>query len=136
MNPRKFSILVAALALVVSALACGAGEPTLTDARTAKDSEGALPATVFNEFDTIFVVGSLSGIQAGNTIETRWYVENVDGYDPGYYIDSSMLSFDNSNYNTFFFEFPAPSSGWPFGTYKVEIYFNDVLHSTLQYGVQ
>lgn len=136
MKSRNLSILLAVAALVIASLACAAGEPTLSNARMAKDSDGNQTTAVFGAFDTIYAVGDLSGIQAGNSVETRWYVEDVEGYEPNYLIDSSSLSFENSNYKSFYFEFPAPSGGWPSGTYKVEIYFNGTLHDTLQYSVQ
>lgn len=136
MKLRNLSILFAIAALVVAALACAAGEPSLLNARMAKDSNGDQPSTVFGAFDTIYVVGDLRNIQAGNSVETRWYVDRVEGYDPNYEIDRSLLSFESSQYDFFYFEFPAPSGGWPSGTYKVEVYFNGALHTTLQYSVQ
>ena len=56
MKSKKLSILLAVLALIISTLACAlGGEPTLSNVRTAKDQDGAQPASIFATTETVFV---------------------------------------------------------------------------------
>ena len=137
MKSKKFSILLALIALIVASLACGGPtEPTMSNVRMAKDQDGNQPATTFGVSETIFVVGDLAAMQVGNAVETRWFTDNVDGYDPNFLIDSSSLTIDTANTDYFYFEFAAPPDGWPTGTYKVEVYLNGTLNTVTQYTVQ
>ena len=134
---RKFSILLALLALIASTLACAAGEPTLSNVRTAKDDSGKELSSVFSPTDTIYVVGDLTNGKKGNVVSSKWMVSNVEGYDPGYVIDDVDLTLDKDQLAyTINFYFEPPTDGWPAGTYKVEVYFNTVLNSTVEFTVQ
>jgi hypothetical protein len=139
MKSKKLSIVVAVLALIISTLACsfGSSEPTLSNVRTAKDENGDQTSSVFSTTDTIYVVGDISNGKQGNVVSSKWMVSNVEGYDPGYVIDSVDLTLDKDQFSysvNFFFE--PPTDGWPAGTYKVEVSFNGVLNSTVEYTVQ
>ena len=136
MNTKKFSILLAAIVLIASQLACAAGEPTFSNVRTARDADGAQPASTFGSFDTIYVVGDLANGVIGNNITARLYVDNVEGYDPNFFVGEAAIDVDEDNITLIYFYFEPPTDGWPAGTYKVEVYFNGALNSTLNYAVQ
>lgn len=130
---------LAALALIISTLACsiGSGEPTLSNVRTAKDENGEQVSSVFSTTDTIYVVGDISNGKQGNVVSSKWMVSNVEGYDPGYVIDEVDLTLDKDQFSysvNFYFE--PPTDGWPAGTYKVEVSFNGTLNSTVEYTVE
>ena len=135
---KKFSILLAALALVVSTLACALGKPTLSNTRTAKDQDGKQPTSVFNTTDTIYVVSDLSNGVKGNVVSSKWYAVDVPNADPNSLIDQADIPVEEDSFNgTIYFYFPPPNNGqWPTGTYKVEIYFNGALSSTTEFTVQ
>ncbi len=134
---RRFSILLAVLALVAATLACAAGEPTLSNVRTARDADGKDQTSVFAPTDTIYVVSDLANGKQGNKVSSKWMVDSVEGYDTGYVIDSVDITLDKDQLAyTVNFYFEPPTDGWPKGTYKVEVYFNDVLNSTVNYTVQ
>lgn len=137
MNKKKLSILLAAIVLIAAQLACAAGDPSLSNVRTAKDQDGAQPSTTFGAFDTIYVVADLSNGVAGNQVTSRWYAENVPGLDSNYFIDESSIDVTESSFNgTIYFYFPPQTDGWPAGTYKVEVYFNGTLNTTVNFTVQ
>ena len=137
MNTKKFSILLAALMLILVQLACAAGEPTLSNSRTALDQDGTQPASTFGAFDTVYVVSDLANGVAGNVITSRWYAENVEGLDPNFLLDEADINVTEESFNgTVYFFFEPPTDGWPTGTYKVEIYFNGALSSTVTFSVQ
>jgi hypothetical protein len=138
MKSKKLSILLAVIALIVSTLACAAGgEPTLSNVRTAKDEDGAQPATIFGATDTIYVVTDLSNGVKGNLVTSKWYAVDVVDVEPNFLIDTAEKSIEDDSFSgTVFFYFEPPTDGWPAGTYKVEIYFNAALNSTVQFTVQ
>lgn len=137
MKSNKIKILLAVIALIISTLACAAGTPTLSNIRVAKDQDGAQVASVFSATDTIYVVGDLTNGVAGNVVTSKWTVVSVEGYDPGYLIDSVDLTLDKDQLAyTVYFYFPPPEGGWPVGTYQVEVLFNGTSVSTVQFSVQ
>lgn len=137
MKSKKFSILLAALMLVLVQLACAAGEPTLTGTRTSFDQDGTQQSSTFGAFDTVYVVSDLENGVAGNVITSRWYAENVDGLDPNFFLDEADINVTEESFNgTVYFFFEPPTDGWPAGTYKVEVLFNGVLSATVNFSVQ
>ena len=137
MKSKKLSILLAALALIVAQLACAFGEPTLSNVRTALDSDGVQATSTFGAFDTVYVVSDLSNGVAGNIITSKWYAENVSGVDPNFLIDEADINVTEESFNgTIYFYFEPPTDGWPSGTYRVEVYFNGALTGTVTFQVQ
>jgi hypothetical protein len=135
---KKFSILLAVLALVASTLACALGEPTLDNVRTAKDQDGNQPTSVFSTTDTVYVVSDLSNGVKGNTISSKWYAVDVADTEPNLLIDEADIPIEDDSFTgNIYFYFPPPLDGqWPVGSYKVEVYFNGVLTSTVNFTVQ
>lgn len=140
MNTKKFSILLAALLLIVVQLACAlGGEPTLSNSRTAYDQDGAQPSSTFGAFDTVYVVSDLANGAAGNVVTSRWFAENVDGLEPNFFLDEADINVTEADapFNgTIYFFFEPPTDGWPAGTYAVEILFNGTLSATVNFTVQ
>ena len=136
MNAKKLSILLATIVLIAAQLACAVGEPTLSNVRVASDEQGNQPNTIFGSTDTVYVVGDLANAVEGNQITSRWYAEDVPGVDPNFFIDESAIDVGVDPIDYVYFYFPAPADGWPAGTYKVEVYFNGVLNSTVNFTVQ
>lgn len=139
MNTKRFSILLAALMLVLVQLACAAGEPALSGTRTSTDQDGTQTTSTFGAFDTVYVVSDLANGAAGNVITSKWYAVNAEGLDPNFFLDEADITVTEADapFNgTIYFFFPAPSGGWPTGTYKVEIYFNGALSGTAEFSVQ
>jgi len=137
MKSNKIPILLAVTALIISTLACAAGTPTLSNVRVAKDQDGAQVTSVFAPTDTVYAVSDLANGVAGNVVTSNWTVVSVEGYDPGYLIDSVDLTLEEDKLAyTVYFYFPPPDGGWPVGTYQVEVLFNGTSVSTVQYSVQ
>lgn len=136
MNTKRISILLAAVLLIAAQLACAVGEPTLSNVRTSKDQEGTQSASTFGTFDTVYVVGDLANSVVGNQVTSRWYAESVEGLDPGFFIDESTIDVNEDGIDYVYFYFEPPTDGWPVGTYKVEVFFNGVLTSTVNFSIQ
>lgn len=134
---NKLIVLLAVLALVASSLACSFGDPTLDNVRTAKDQDGNQPATVFSPSDTVYVVSDLSNGKAGNVVTSKWYAVSVEGIEANLKFDEADITIEDETFNgNVYFYYPPPEGGWPLGSYKVEIYFNDTLVSTVEFSVQ
>jgi len=137
MKPRNLSIFLALAALMLSNLACAFGEPSLGNVRTSKDQDGKQTSSIFGLNDTVYVVGDLSNGAKGNVVTSNWFAVNATGLDPNFKLDSAEVSVDQDNFNgIIYFYFPPPTDGWPTGTYKVEVLFNSVLVTTVNFTVQ
>lgn len=134
---NKLVVLLAVLALVASSLACSFGDPTLDNVRTAKDQDGNQPSSVFSAGDTIYVVTDLSNGAIGNVVTSKWYTVNVEGLEANLMFDEADINIEEDGFNgTVYFYYPPPDGGWPAGSYKVEVYFNDALVSTVDFTVE
>lgn len=133
---RKFSLILAVGALIASTLACSLGEPSLSNVRTAKDQDANQPSSVFAPGDTVYVVSDLANGVKGNEVSSKWYLVSADGYEPQLLDEGNIvLDEDQLSYSVYFY-FPPPSGAWPVGSYKVEVYFNGALNSTVEFTVQ
>lgn len=134
---NKLVVLFAVLALVASSLACSFGDPALDNVRTAKDQDGNQPSSVFSAGDTIYVVTDLSNGVIGNVVTSKWYAVNVEGVDANLMFDEADINIEEDGFNgTVYFYYPPQDGGWPAGSYKVEVYFNDALVSTVDFTVE
>jgi hypothetical protein len=138
MNSKKLFILLAALALVISTLACAAfsgGEPSLTNPRLSSDSDGVNATTVYSTTDIFYAVADLSNVEDGSVIDAKWYLVSAADYDPGE-IESSTLTIEDKNAVNYVSFQLTSDSGWPVGEYKVELYLNGTLAHTMNFSVQ
>ncbi len=141
MKSKKLSILLAVLALVISTLACAAGELSLENPRMSKDDSGDQAVTSFSSSDVFYVVADLNNAPAGTIVEAKWYVVNVPGYDSGLVETdaSNVLTVSESEApftGTLSFSLTSLDGGWPAGGYRVELYLNNVLTHTVDFSVQ
>lgn len=137
MKSKKFSVLFAVLALIISTLACavGGGEPSLTNPRMSTDSEGVNTTTVYSGIDAFYAVADLSNVETGSVVDAKWYLVSAADYDPGEIESSSVTIEDKSLYNYVSFELTS-TEGWPVGEYRVELYLNGTLAHTINFSVQ
>jgi len=137
MNSRKFSVLLAVIALVVSTLACsfGGGEPSLTNPRMSTDSEGNNATTVYSSSDAFYAVADLSNVETGSVVDAKWYLVSAADYDAGELQTTSLTIEDKSLYNYVSFEL-TNDAGWPVGEYKVELYLDGTLSQTINFSVK
>lgn len=137
MNTKKLSILLAAVVLIAAQLACAAGEPTFDNVRSSSDSDGAQRTSTFGASDTLYVVGDITNGAVGNQVVSRWYIENAAGFDPNFFMDEIIYTVEEDGFTGIVtFSFEPPADGWPAATYRVEVYFNGALVSTVNFTVQ
>lgn len=98
----------------------------------AKDSEGAQPATTFEPTDTVYSLVTLANAPDSTALKAVWTVVDVGEVAPaGEMIDEVEIE---AGSGTHYFNL-TPSSPFPAGSYKVDIYLNEELTETLEFNV-
>lgn len=124
-------------------LATGSPTPQPTDKVTAQLATGVTsayapvnPTTVFSPGTAkIFLVFSTTDLPQNSSLDTVWIAVKVDAdVKPGYEIDRAHLAVHGSQ--TGDFSLSAPASGFPTGSYKVDLYLNGTLIGTYPYQVK
>ncbi|MDK1028259.1 MAG: hypothetical protein QGM50_07970 [Anaerolineae bacterium] len=135
----KISVLFAIIALIITSLACSVGvnEMSLENVRTAFDSSGNVPATIFSTEDVFFVVADLNNAPAGTIVESKWRALQTEGYNPGDLISEQVIDdfTDESFSGLIYFELSNDTS-WPTGEYKADIYLNGRFIESVTLNVQ
>jgi hypothetical protein len=120
----KFSILLAVLALIASTLACAVGgELSLTNARMSFDSDGKDVTTMFSSTDTIYAVADLDNAPAGTKVDAKWIAADVSGEEPNSVFQETNYVTDTDDFAGIVYFELTNESGWPAGSYKVEVCF-------------
>ncbi len=95
-----------------------------------KSSGGATQTDVFTADEPFYLIVDLTSAPADTVSKVVWYVDDVVGIDANTLIDEAefqgngKVPFELSN-----------TEPWPIGTYKVELYINNVLDRTVQFTV-
>ena len=96
--------------------------PKLTEAVTQTD--------VFATNEPFYLIVDLTNAPADTVSKAVWYAANVVGVDANTLIDDA--EFQGNGEVTFDLSNDGP---WPIGTYKVEVYINNVLDRIVQFTV-
>lgn len=136
MNHKLLKPFVALVLLAVLGLACGFNFSTanISNAYMALDEDGAQPTTVYTDDATFFAIAELSNAPDDTVVRAEWFVVSAEGEEPNRFIDEfslttgdGVLTFNLSN---------EPGLLWPDGTYRVDLYLNDELATSLEFQVQ
>jgi hypothetical protein len=134
----KFPILLAVLALVLASLACSVlnRELSLSNLRMAFDQDGVNPTSSFSSSDVFYAVADLDNAPSGTAVVAKWIAVNIEGEEPGSVFQEQTLDISEESFSgTIYFQL-SNDSGWPAGTYKVELYLNGTLSQSIEFGVQ
>ncbi len=130
----KLALILGVVAL--TALACGFNFSTanFADAFMAKDADGTERSTVYSGGDTFYAIVDLANAPDDTTVRAVWFVVDAEGEEPNTMIDDvsitsgdARLTFDLTNQEGFI---------WPVGQYRVDLYLNDELKTSLNFEVQ
>ena len=138
MKNRKYSILLAAIVVIVATLACNAltQKPTVSNIRMATDETGKTTTSSYSPGDAFYVFADLSGPKSGAVVEAKWYAVNAAGVDPNSDLNTSDYSYE-PGIGFVYFQLTTPDGGdWPLGTYKVEIYLDGTKTGEQNFNVQ
>ncbi|MBX3004137.1 MAG: hypothetical protein KF828_09265 [Anaerolineales bacterium] len=135
MKNVNFKVLLALAVLALAALACGfsASTANFQDAYMAADSAGTTRTSVYGASDIFYAIVDLANATDSTEVRAVWTAVNVVGEEPNTVIDEvsiesgdAVLTFDLAN----------NSMLWPSGNYKVDLYLNGELETTLNFMVQ
>jgi len=134
MKVKKFPMLLALMALILSTLACefSASTANISDAWMSADEDGAERVTAFAQDAVFYAQVDLQNAPDDTTLKAVWIAVEVQDTEPNFMIDETELAtgdglvhFTLSNDNL-----------WPTGKYKVDLYINGELASTLEFQVR
>lgn len=135
MNYKKPSILLAVIALFVSALACGSSTPAgVSNIYMANNADGNNKTTTFASTDVIYVFFDMNQVDDGAQLQIQWYALNVDGQDPA--TPFTVTDYTYAGESTIFAQIESTEGGFPAAQYKVEIYLNSAKVGEQQFTVQ
>lgn len=136
MKDNFLKLVLVLIVVSLTALACGFSVSTanFADAYMAKDADGNERTTVFAAEDVFYAIVDLANAPDDTVVRAVWFVVNAEGEEPNTMIDDvsitsgdSQLSFDLTNQEGFI---------WPVGEYRVDLYLNDELKTSLSFEVQ
>jgi hypothetical protein len=110
-------------------------QPVFANIRTAKDSGGEQVSAEFSQNETVYVIFDFSNANAGDIVSAKWYADNVSGIAPGYFLGDTKMQIPQPGPYALNFEFAPPSIGWLAGTYKVDLYLNNVSVDSISFAV-
>jgi hypothetical protein len=126
-------VLGIGLILMAIALACGfsASTANVKEAFMAREVDGlAEPTTTFAPDEVFYCLVTVANAPDGTVTKASWYAVDVPGVEANFLIEETEITgggeitFDLSN-----------DQYWPDGSYKVEIYLDDKLDTTLEFSV-
>ena len=134
MKVKKFPILLAIIAILISVLACGGSLTTanIGDAWLSTDEAGDNRTTTFSQDATFNLFVDLKNAPDDTQLKASWIAVNAEGMDPNSVVyeteyasgdDTIRFYLDNDNL-------------WPVGSYKADIYLNGTLDRSLSFVVQ
>ncbi len=127
-------ILIAIGALALVALACSFNFSTanFVDAYMSLDGDGNSRTTTYSQDATFYAIAELANAPDDTVVRAVWTAVNVEGEAPNTALDDvsftsgdGMLIFDLTN-----------DLLWPLGDYRVDLFINDELKTSLDFQVQ
>ncbi len=123
---RLPSVLFRAAGLIALLVACAAqaDAPRLGLTVFADNREGNSPQQIFNpDTPEIFLRAELLDVPKDSDLTAVWFAEQTDAGKPNYQINLSTISVQaDTAFATF--SVAKPVSGWPLGTYRVDLQLN------------
>ena len=123
MRTARGGLAVSLGVLVFAALACSfsASTANISDLKVSKDKAGAQPTSSFAASDTVYAVATISNAPGAVKVKGRLAFDEVEGAESGP-VPGAETTIDLPGSGTATFTFTPPSSGFPPGKYKVEVF--------------
>jgi hypothetical protein len=129
----KLLVLLSTLTLLISACSFSVSTANFADAYMSADPDGAARTTTYAQEDVFYAIVNLANAPDDTEVRAVWYAVDVEGADPETLIDEAtiassdaMLTFDLANTGML----------WPVGSYRVDLYLNGELETSLAFSVQ
>lgn len=131
---KKINLVLIPLVLALVTLACGfsASTANISEAYMAADEEGANRTTVFTQDQGFYAIVALKNAPDDTTVKAVWTAVDVQDTEPNLVINETPITTPDAT-----IPFSLTNENlWPVGSYKVDIYLNDELNTTLEFSVQ
>jgi hypothetical protein len=130
---RSLLRVVALVAVAVALSACGDSGPLAVKNVALSTTEGGAATTTFSPSDhVIHAAIELNRIEPGLTARTVWTAVDTEA---GQGIEVASNEFSSLAANTIQAKLELPND-WPTGTYKLDVYLNGSLATSVDYSVQ
>lgn len=132
----KKSIFFVFTLLILTVLACSFNFSTakISDAKMAKDADGAQPTTTFGQDEPFYCVVQVANAPDDTKVKAVWTAVDVEGVDPNLNLGEKEMTSGDGQFN---FSYTNDEGKlWPTGKYKVDLYLNDKLDRSLDFQVE
>lgn len=123
MSVKRWNLACALGLILVTMLACKFSFSTanLSSLKISKDKSGSPETSSFNSRDTIYAVADVSNAPSKTKLKGRLLYDNVAGQTSGTLFPGLETTIDLPGSGNGTFTFTPPASGWPNGSYKIEV---------------
>lgn len=122
-------------AILLAACEFSVSTANIPNAFMAADHDGNQPTNVFAPDQVLYAIVDLANAPDDTTVRAEWIAVAVDAdVEPNYLIDEATIT-GGAGRLTFTLE-NEPGMLWPIGDYRVDLYLNDEVHSSLEFQVQ
>jgi hypothetical protein len=135
---RWMPVFLAALALILSSLACKAlsTEMGLENLRLAYDEAGEQVTSTYSPSDVFYAVADLKDAPQGTVVRAVWGAVDVPDLEEETDFPEQTLDITEELFTgTIYFQL-SNDFLWPSGQYKVDIYLNDTLAQSAEFNVE
>jgi len=126
---------LALIAAVLFAGAARAGEARFEGLVLSDAKGGAQKSAFTSKTPKIFLSGKLVDVPAGAKVKCAWIAEKTKAAPPNYLIDATEHTTRRGT-NAANFALNRPTSGWPPGEYRVDLYIQGKRANSVRFSVR
>ncbi len=135
MKKNKLMLIIAFVAISLAIQACDFSFSTANfdDAFMSKDADGNQRTTTYEQGDIFYAIVDLANAPDDTVVRAVWFAVNAEGVAANTQLDdvsstsgAARLTFNLAN---------AVNMLWPAGQYRVDLYLNDELKTSLEFQV-
>lgn len=134
MRATRYPLAAVVVAITLSIVACefSASTANIAEAWMSTDADGANRTTVYTQDATFYAQADLRNAPDGTLIKGVWTAVDVRDTEPNLVLSEAELE---TGSGTVTFDLTNDSL-WPTGTYKIDLYLDSTLTTTVQFEVQ
>ncbi len=125
-------ILTGLLIMMAAVSACAKAQVNIVDAYMASDNSGETRVITYKPDQPFYAILEVENINPKSVVKADWYASKVENVPDNSPIDD--WSSEAGKNNVFTFDLTSPNA-WPFGTYRVDLYIDNVLKQSLSFTV-